>query len=234
MTKKTMLLAASALAALAFAALPAMASAAPTIHFSTANPTFSGTFGKATLTAVGQEEIVCDGENHVNGQWTTKVEGGKNTGTTGTIEITFTNCHVGPLPCTTSGQASGTITTGTSEFHLVYIKGFSKTVGTLVTPPTGGTFAAFACTVFASVKVTGNGIIGHVSTPKCGEKSASSTTSFTSSAKGVQTYKEVEGSAVVYSLKSSLNGGGAVEASEDIPTATTTLGGGATGELTCL
>jgi len=240
MSKRMVLVAASVLAALAFAALPAAASAAPSVDFSVENPTFSGTFGEATLTAVGQEEIVCTSENHVNGSWETT----NKVGTTGHISLTFTHCHPKETPgiaCTTSGQASGVITTGSSLFHLVYITSdintpstmLTKVPGLLVTPPSGGTFAEFNCSFLVHLKIAGTGIIGKVTAPTCGSAaSGSSTVQFTSASTGKQTYQLAEGNATTYHLTSSLNSGSAVEASEDVES-TTTLAGGATGQLTC-
>lgn len=238
MTKRMMMVAASALAAVAFAALPAVASAAPEVDFAKAGAhTFKGTFGEASLTAVGQEQIICTGENHVHGEWTS--------GTTGNISLTFTNCHPKETPgiaCTTSGQAAGTIVVAQSVFHLKYITSDVATPGTmlvkkpgvLITPPTGGTFATFSCSFLINIKVTGNGIIGAVTAPTCGSTSASSTLSFTSNSTGVQTYQLVEGDATTYTLKSSLNGGAAVQASEDVPSSTTEFTeAGETGTLTC-
>lgn len=181
-----------------------MASAAPSIHFSLANPVFGGTFGEARLTAVGQEEILCTKESHVAGQWTTELVNGENTGSTGHLASTFTDCHPKEqptLPCTTFGAATGTIVVASSEFHLVYITSdvatpntmFAKTVGLLITAPkkegVSQRFTTFDCTFLIHIKVAGNGILGHVTTPKCGEKSGTTTVDFHSNSKGVQTYK---------------------------------------------
>jgi hypothetical protein len=115
----------------------------------------------------------------------------------------------------------------------VYIKGFTHTVGILVTPPAGGAFAEYECTALVHVKVTGNGIIGHVDSPACGATSASSTISFEQSSAGVQKYQEIEGSTAKFHLQSSFNGGTAEESSL-VTSGSTTLPEKETAQFTCL
>ncbi|MGN6258082.1 MAG: hypothetical protein ACTHN3_10090 [Solirubrobacterales bacterium] len=233
MTKKMMLLAVTAVAALAFAAMPAIASAAPTVDFSKPTPLpFTGKSTVSFLRSSGFAQTVECTSDHVKGEWTT--------GTTGHIHLLFTGCKNTStgIACNTTGLASGEITVRSSLFHLVYIKGFTKTVGALVTPPVEGEktlpFAEFSCGSLFKVVVTGNGIIGHVTKPACGETSTGSTiVAQSASLNSVQKYQEIEGSTTKYHLLSSLNGGTAGEASEET-TEETTLEGEATGTLTCL
>ena len=224
MSKKIMLLVIAAVSAIAFTALPAVASATtPEVDFAGGDgtPTFTGTFASGSLTTAS-ETVKCGPENHVSGEWTSK--------TTGTISIVFTHCK-GPLEANCQNTATtGEIKTGPYVFHLEYIKGFTKTPGILVTPPAGGQFAEFKCSLI-TIKVTGNGVLGHVENT-CGEVSAEQKTSFTSSSAGVQTYQEWEGSTEKWHLKSKTGGGSEVEASEDA-TASTTLEEGVKGTLTC-
>jgi hypothetical protein len=230
MSKKLTLLAA-AIAVVAFAAIPAIASAAPTLDFSPTVPTeakpvkATGTGGKATLNTVGGSTVTCTSSDETV-EWTTD--------TTGHLEVSFTGCSSSGFSCKSSGSAAGTITTNKSLFHLVYINPpSSHTVGILLTPPASGVFAEFECTALVHVKVTGNGIVGHLDSPACGATSASSTISFAQSAAGVQLYQEVEGGATKYHLNSSFNGGTAEQSSE-VTTGTTTLPTGETAQLTCL
>ncbi|MGN6258084.1 MAG: hypothetical protein ACTHN3_10100 [Solirubrobacterales bacterium] len=226
MTKKMMLLAVTAVAALAFAAMPAIASAAPIIDFSQATPIpYTGVSG-LTVIRSGRISIECTSDD-VKGEWTSS--------TTGTLEISCTgarNLATG-ISCNSSGQASGVITTEVLPTHLIYIKGFTKTAGLLVTPNQAtGKFMEFTCGSLLRVVVEGNGVIGHLGSPKCDETSAKASTSFTASGV-VQTYQEVEGNTTKYHLTITINGGAAEEASFE-STEETTLSGGAVGTLTCL
>jgi hypothetical protein len=167
--------------------------------------TFTSAGGASELRAAGQEPIKCT-SNHGSGRYTSA--------TTGDIELTFTGCTAFGGECHTAGQANGVITTGTSIFHNVYLTAGKTTPGVLVTPPTGGVFATFSCFFgFASVSVTGNGIIGHLESPKCGAKSKTGTLNFTATGSS-QTYKQNTATGTVFNLKSSVNGGAAVEAAE--------------------
>ncbi|MGN6258081.1 MAG: hypothetical protein ACTHN3_10085 [Solirubrobacterales bacterium] len=228
MTKKMMLLAVTAVAALAFAAMPAIASAAPTVDFSKATPIpFTGTSGISILRSSGfSAQLECTGGTG-SGEWTSV--------TTGVGVSTLTGCknRATGIACNSAGQASGAVKTETLVSHLVYIKGFTKTVGSLATPnATTGKFAEFTCGSLFKVVVAGNGIIGHVTKPACGETSNHSTTVGTASG-AVQTYQEIEGSTVKYHITTSLNGGTASEASLEA-TGEGELGEGATATLTCL
>lgn len=221
MKRKFTLLVTAAVAVVAFAAIPAMASAAPTIDFSKPLPlSFSGSGGASVLRAEGLPEVKCSSVD-VSGTWTTD--------TTGEIKNTFTGCKVLSIfSCTSTGQSTGTIVTGTLPFHLKYIAGFTKTTGVLITPPANGIFAQFSCAGgLATAEVKGNGVIGHVSAPACNESSTNATIGLTASGT-TQTYTKVEGDTTVYGLTN--NG---KPASEEA-TATTTLAEGATGQLTCL
>jgi hypothetical protein len=223
MSKKMMLLALSAVAALALAALPALASAATPLTDTSTGKTvnFTGTSGASQLRSIfGTVNCTSD---HNSGTF-------NNNSSTGTVEITFTGC-TGPFgeECENKGVGTGEITTGTSVTHLVYIKGGVKTVGVLVTPPSGGVYASFTCHTGlgpVTVTVTGNGIIGHMSAPKCGETSSKFTITFEAEGR-TQKYREVEGENTVYSLS---QGGGAAA---QTGTENGTISGGATSTLTC-
>jgi hypothetical protein len=221
MSKKIMLLAVSAFAALALAALPALAAAAePTMDTSTGKTVnFTGTSGTTVLRS-SFGNVTCTSDTN---------SGTLQNGSTGTVEITFAGCK-GPFneECENQGVGTGKITTGESVTHLVYIKGFVKTVGVLVTPPTGGSFAHFTChsAIPLTITVTGNGIIGHLDSPACGATSGTFKISFSASGT-TQTYREIEGSTTVYSLISN------EKAASEEGTENGTISGGATSTLTC-
>lgn len=215
-----MLLTSAAVLAFAFAALPAFASAAtPELDFTggATEPTASVTFGETKLTDVNGSTTICTGPNHAIIVYRPK--------TTGHVRILWTNCHSeSGIGC--QNGASGEIATGELEFHLVYIKGFTKTPGILITSP----IFEFKCSII-TVKIKGNGFIGHIGNT-CGSKSKSLSLNFTSSAKGVQTYQEFEGSTEKWHLISKTGSGAEEEASEEMGLAPE-LEGGVESELTC-
>jgi len=225
MNKKMMLLGLAVISAALFA-LPAVASAgSPQVDLKSYPITFSGTGGHSELRAGENPPVTCT-TSHVHGEWTSA--------TTGVLTVTFTGCKesIFGTQCNNTG-VSGVIKTNTSVFHTTYLTSAKTTPGILVTPPTGGTFAEFKCPfVGSSVKVTGNGLLGHISEPKCGATSATATIGFTATG-STQTYRQVTGAGTIYSLQSSLNGGAPVAAAE-VTSAKTTLAGGATATLTCV
>jgi len=208
MKNKIMLLALGLLA-LVFAAMPAMASAGAweldskslPLHFTTSG-------GHSELRASGEPTITCT-SNHGTGKYTTK--------TTGDIELTFEGCtgNLGFLhpECHSSGQANGVITTAESEFHNIYLTDAKTTPGVLVTPPSSGVFATIVCAGFSVIQVKGNGVIGHLESPKCGASSTSGILNFTATG-SAQTYKQSTATGTSYNLTSTTEGGSPVEASE--------------------
>ena len=127
--------------------------------------------------------------------------------TTGEITLTFTGCkeNVFGSSCTSNGLATGTIKTGTSVFHNVYLTDSKTTPGVLITPPASGVFTTVSCGLFG-LTVTGNGIIGHVESPKCGAASPTTTQNFSATGT-VQTFRQVTGTGATYSLASTTSGG---------------------------
>lgn len=198
MKNRFMLLALGALTALALAALPAVASAAPTVDPASGKfpLSFTSTGGASELRTEGANPVKCL-SNHGTGKYTS--------GTTGEITLTFTGCSFEGITCTTSGQTSGTIKTGTSVFHNVYLNSAKTTPGVLITPPTGGTFATFVCGI-GTITVTGNGVLGHLQSPGCGVKGKTGTLNFSATG-AIQTYRQVEEAGTIYSLTTSIFGG---------------------------
>jgi hypothetical protein len=164
MSKKMMLLAAGALAALAITALPGAASAKETALKCEKSPcTFTVAGGATTISAVGGDTISCtsvtgSGEaiNLVNNETTTskvslKYHGCKETAT------------AFKFACTSPGQPSGTITSNTMTAHTVALPGTASENGILLTDAK----TTFTCAGgFARTTVTGN-IIGE-NEAKCG------------------------------------------------------------------
>ena len=220
MNKKIMLLGVAVVSALAFAALPAVAAAAtPEEDFT--NAKFKNiTTASASLTTVNNGAVTCAGANSASGEFTTK--------TTGKISLTFTNCKQGIVNC--QNGATGEIKVGPLEFHLVYIKedvngtAATKTPGVLITP--GATqFVEFKCS-FVTVKVTGNGVIGHIESGCQANAGKTFAVNFASNSAGVQTYQTTT-EAGPFSLKAF-----GESASQD-GTAELEFEGGGTAQLTC-
>jgi hypothetical protein len=223
MSKKTILLAITVVAALAFAAMPALASAKTPELDGTFPLGFTGTSGAGTLNS-SAATISCK-EDTNTGSFTSK--------TAGTLEVTFKKC-TGPLgiACTTPGQASGVITTNSSVFDLVYLKAGGTTPGVLVTPPTSGVFAEFECSAAAKVKVTGNGLLGHIESPACGATSKTFAVNFEATGTA-QKYTKVEEAGTAFSLLASLNGAMPPTTASEVSTGSETFNGGASATFTC-
>jgi hypothetical protein len=198
--KKLMLLALAVVSAALFA-LPAVAAAgAPETDCpagaATCKFTSSGT--ASSLTTANGTTVNCTA-NTGSGEYTNK--------TTGTIALTFTGCKdsIFSSSCSTSGQAAGTIKTNSAVFHNIYTTDNKTTPGVLITQPSSGSFANFACGAgFLTVNVTGN-VIGSLETPGCGAEAETWALNFTQTAHGQQTHKQITGTGTSYDLISHLN-----------------------------
>jgi hypothetical protein len=109
--------------------------------------------------------------------------------------------------CTSEGQPSGTIKLASTVGHLVYLDENHTKPGVLATPPANGVFAKFACGGLFTVEVKGNGVLGQITSPKCGETSSKGTVVTESTSHGVQKVRQVEETGTFYNLTASLNGG---------------------------
>ncbi|HEX7278461.1 MAG TPA: hypothetical protein VF255_02450 [Solirubrobacterales bacterium] len=151
------------------------------------------------LSTTGGTTVQCDS---VSGNWTFNPGG-----TTGTIELTFgPNCttNLGGT-CTSAGSASS-ITTGILPLDLATVQqpGGGVVPGVLITLA-GGQFASFTChnvagflTVDSVVK--GNGLIGKMTAPICGETRAEAHVGFNAVSNGFQEYQKLGGTETIYSL----------------------------------
>jgi hypothetical protein len=180
MSKKMMMLA-IAVASAAMLAVPAFASAT-SAHLSF-NPGAYNVHGGASVLS-----RVAGASTH--GSTTTGNGTFENT-TTGTVKLQFHNVTsptLGNCGSTTEGHpevaGGGIVTTTTLPFHLVMLA--NGVPGILITS-LNGHFATYRCGGI-TVKVTGNGILGTITAPKCGQASNTATLSFTG-AKGVQTHQ---------------------------------------------
>jgi len=182
-----MLLAAGALSALAFAALPALASAgeyeAHCIGFATCTGTVAG--GAAELETDGGEVITCSSVGG-NTSFTT-------TSTTGTANLTFTGCreHITffTFQCNSSGLANGTIHVNNLTYHLVNLEHSGTVPGVKFTDVS----VTFECTGFAKRTVTGS-VVGALEAPAnfCNKAVASHKVTFEEGATtGTQKYTQI-------------------------------------------
>ena len=225
MIKKTML--AAIVAAFAFTALPALASAEKMDL--PANPHFSVAGGPATLATTVEGETLA-------------VECESSTGTgefdnerTGHLQLTFHGCadETFGVPCTTPGSPEGTITTTELTFHLKEVEHEGKEGhGVLITPHEGH-FATFECSFLFHIEVTGNGIVGTITEPETGVLSNTATLKFSADGSNPhrQTHTTVVGDETEYDLKTSVNGGPA-ETSAETAEGTLSFAGGGEGRLT--
>jgi len=169
MNKKAMLFALAIVSAAMFA-LPAGASA-EVAHVSST--------GKFTLSSEGNSAITEHGKTSIfpctsvtgNGEFTTTTTGKLTLSFHGCTESAFKSSCTGESAAGTDNEPAGTITTTQLEFHLIELE--NNTPGVLLTPTTGH-FATYTClNGLSTKKITGNGVIGHI-TSTCG--GAASTT----------------------------------------------------------
>ncbi len=228
MKRKTMLLFAAALSVLAFAALPAVASAFTTTPVFSLEEgksfpqEFSGTGGAGVLYRQGSGTTVNCTSSTVTGKVTDPH--------TGSLSVLFHGCTESLLgsKCTTSGQASGDIATTTLEFHTVYLKPADpekphERPGILITDNAGHS-ATFTCAGgLVKIEVRGS-VLGTMTAPAFKEFSNSTTLDVSATAEGQQHTETVEGES--FGLESRQNGGAWVKAYESAGSTTVNLAGG--------
>jgi hypothetical protein len=216
MIKKSML--AACLAALAFAALPALASAMYP------NP-YLAEGGKAIekeapfTVSGGAGELNTEGGNFVECESVTG-EGRFTTPETGKVKLTLHGCRtIFGITCTTPGDPSGTITTTELPFHLKTVDHQGEgepRPGILVTPGSGEAahggphFWSVECSFAGVLEVGGTGLVGTITSPAERTPSNTETLRFSETApgSGIQTHRVVTNDAAVteeYDLKASFN-----------------------------
>ena len=200
--KKSMF--AAALTALAFAALPAVAAATPHMDLPQ-DPSFTVSGGQVQwtgATSTGCGSVSGEGEFDPTGE-------------TGHIQLTFHECTESTFgsACTTPGSPTGTITTTEVPFHLKTATG-DQTPAMLITTSgsegtTSGHFASYECLGgFIGVEVTGNGIVGEITSPGYNTSSSTFGITFATNEEGKQTPDHVdETPETTYHLFESVNGG---------------------------
>jgi len=178
MSKKMMLLALVVASASMFA-LPAAASATE-IHFDTAT-TFTGHGAAGELLSEKKPTVTCETTHVQNGV----INAG---GTTGSMELDFTGCHINVLgftvKCRTVGSALDNTVKTKGTFHLI-----TTTDGpaVLVTAETTELVCA------GNTIIVHGDVIGTITSPKCGAVSNQMTLVFGANAAGTQDHTEWTG-----------------------------------------
>lgn len=207
--KKTILLALAAVSVAMFA-LPALVSAGTWHVDEDAVGPLEGSGGAMELATTSGEKISCTSHT---------VAGEYETTTGGWLTFTFHGCK-GPMSvtCTTEGQSSGTITMTTLPFQDVILDTTNvlgkTTPGILVTPsmvdnyPSAGEglFTMFTCTDHYTRVVRGNGVIGAVISPTCGETTGVMTLVFSQASQGHQGWTRVTKTGTTYDLTANVGG----------------------------
>jgi hypothetical protein len=196
MSKTTMLLA-TALTALAFAALPALASAGtPETHCpeGAASCTIQIVGGAANLTRTA---------NSLKVECSTMTGTGTMGTTGGSITLTFHGCTDSLIkgPCGTSSSGTGTILTTILPYDNIYTTDNKTSPGLLLTPSAGTSHITTVKCLDGHHTLTGNGFIGSINAPACGNSAGSLTVGFTQSSPGHQTHKQVTGTGTVFDLE---------------------------------
>jgi hypothetical protein len=193
-------------AVLGFALLALIATAAPSALAVTPEVDGGGTNVSAhsagsTMTMNGEPTITC----------ATGFGSGKRiSSTTGEGELLMTGCHTFvfgfKVNCTSEGKPGGQIVVQNSVTHLVYLDENHTKVGALATPPASGVFTKFTCAGISTIEVKGNGVLGEVTSPKCGQTSTSATVVARATG-STQEYRQIEETGTFYELKAATSGG---------------------------
>jgi hypothetical protein len=180
MSKKLMLLAAGVLSALAFAALPAIASAEELqVHCPTSSciGSISGAYGEHAIRLENDKGERVEALNGVKGT----IEIGAETTTTGTTALEF--LHVVEkssgfnFTCNSPGAATGVIKTGPLSTHFINLGTKAATIpAVLLTLPAEG--ITFSCAGGLVTKTVTGSVIGTITETKCPEPDAKNVVTF--------------------------------------------------------
>jgi hypothetical protein len=191
-----MLLAAGALAALAFTALPSAASAGEFLNTCTTGA--GATINVCEGTVIGGVAVLEeDSGSTIECTSVTGTATAIDNSTTGTVELTFHTCKdpTSGFSCSNTAKA-GTITTQTMISHNVYLEHNASTPGVKLTGPAGGvnhnSSVTFSCAGGLVKKTVTGTILGEIEEPKC--KTHQTTTKFVFAAKlptGTQKWEQV-------------------------------------------
>lgn len=236
MNKKLMLLAVGALTALAFAALPALASATEyEAHCQDAKGNTVAicegevTGGTAELRNSNNEIIKCTGTGGTTSFATTT--------TTGTANLKFTGCKeqatIFKFNCNSVGSGTGIIEAANLTYHLINLESGVKTPGIKFT----GISVTFTCAGFSDKTVTGS-VVGHMHDPAtiCNQALATHSVNFQEKVGGpvgTQTWMQTETTGTKTDLISNNDAGGTYFTSSQVATGTIHWKDGNLVKITC-
>jgi hypothetical protein len=153
------------------------------------------------MTMTGEPTITCESSD---------AQGTRISSTTGEGVLRMTGCHATvfgiTINCTSEGTPKGQIYIQNSVTHLVYLDENHTKVGALATPPASGVFTKFTCAGITAVEVKGNGVLGEVTFPKCGQTSKEATVVARATG-ATQEYRQIEETGTSYELKAATSGG---------------------------
>jgi hypothetical protein len=211
--KNRMMLLAAVVTCATMWAIPAVSKAGePQVDYSNGKSplTFVVTGGYTEFRVAGEPTFACTSTSGI---------GKFSTASTGELGLTFSGCTTSffgfPAACASTGQPTGTIKYGTSIFHYVYLTDAKTTPGILITAPTGGLFTTLSCGVIGTLEIKGNGIMGHLVAPKCGETSGTETFNF-SAIGASQVNKQITGTGTAFDLTGTTVGSGTSATAADV------------------
>lgn len=221
-----MMLAAGVLTALAFTALPSVASAGEFLADCSSGATCS-----ANVSGLNPE-LEDDSASNAGRVGCTSVGGTAvqtHNSSTGSVELIFHGCKEKAFGsnCQSVGQPAGTIKTNQLVSHLVYLEHDKSVKGVLLTG-VNVTFTCFGGLVQKTV--TGN-IIGQIENPECGKFKASHSIVFEKTA-GVQKWQKVTTTGTAFDLTSGSHSSDGTTSGQS-GTGTLTYTEGKTVNLTC-
>lgn len=201
MRRMRTLLLTAAVAVLATAAVPSMASAAGwdfDIKTGALPLKFTINGGETKITQVGGGGTIVCQKTQGGGEYKTTTEG--------TLDFTYTGCKKnGSEECHSAGAAVEEVTSTTVTFHNIMIDSTVQTTngkaGILITG-NNNHFATAVCAKAWTIELIGNGFIGELVSPTCnnGEWRTLGKIDFSSTAAGEQTYKQVETAGTIFDL----------------------------------
>jgi hypothetical protein len=157
--------------------------------------------GPSTMTMTGEPTITCESSSGT---------GKRISSTTSEGVLTMFGCHATvfglTISCTSEGTSKGQIFVQNSVTHLVYLDENHKKIGALATPPASGVFTKFTCAGISTIEVKGNGVMGEVTAPKCGEVSKEATVAARATG-STQEFRQIEETGTFYELKAATGGG---------------------------
>jgi hypothetical protein len=162
--------------------------------------TATGSSAASSMAMPGEPTITCEGGDG---------QGKRISSTTSEGSLMMTGCHTTvfgfTINCTSEEKPKGQILIQSSVQHLVYLDENHTKIGALATPPASGVFTKFTCAGITTIEVKGNGVLGEVTAPKCGQTSKEGTVVARATG-STQEYRQIEETGTFYELKAATSG----------------------------